>query len=104
MGVNRKRNARFRMTQASRDRHDIDTARDQLAGMGMPEGVERDLRHSEALGGFAPVGRDGAWPQRLAFEVGKEQGVGRRLAYPESHPHLERLPAILSQRLDSDVR
>src|SRR4029077_8906600 len=57
IGGDGKRDAWLRMAEAVADGHDVDTtARDELAGMGVPQPMERELRHANSPGEGAPVG------------------------------------------------
>ena len=66
VGIDRKGDARLGVAEALRDRDDINPAGDQLAGMGMPQRVERDLWHPNAFGKVAPVRRHSTGPRDAA--------------------------------------
>src|SRR6516165_4064022 len=56
IGVDGKRDAGLRMTEAFADGHDVHTAGDELACVGVPQPMEGDFRHADSPGERAPVG------------------------------------------------
>src|SRR4029077_1636179 len=68
VGVNAQRYIGFPVAEPAAQRHDVQTAGYHLRSMGMPKGVERDVRHADALGERSPVAGDGAWPQWAAVD------------------------------------
>ena len=85
-----------------RDRDDIHARIDQLAGMGVPQRVERHIRHADALREIAPGRADGIWRERGAVEVREQQRIVRQLPAQAASVIRAGL-AVLPQRVDQDI-
>jgi len=89
------------VAEALADRDDIDAGVDQLAGMGVPQRVERRLRIE-----VRPGCRDGIGRKRFAFEGREDHGIIGQAPGAEFHLALDRevylLPPALAQELPGE--
>jgi len=92
VGVDLERDVRVGVPEAIGDHDDVDTGSNKLAGVRVPQSMERDVAHSDRGGYVRPFGAEGAGRLRAALEGrGHEVGI-RQLPQAELQPHRNAAP------------
>jgi hypothetical protein len=73
VGVNSQGDVWLGVTKALTDRHDVHASVDELAGVGVSQGVVRDFGHADADGVIAPCRADRVGREWGAVKIGKQQ-------------------------------